>query len=284
MIVNQSRVITQRTTLDCEKKSLVRNCENLKNANKITLKWEFSSKFHSTEVASLLNRSTVIETPKMLKRKEFPRPDISESLKAWKLAQPSRPLGSGNACSKKDFSDILYDLCTWNPCEFITIYNSNRDCCGEIGQDGEGIAYWVVNPGLQDQWEHDPEEFQPHNVAFLHANGVWYEEEIKIENEFCPFPNHNPTKLEQTVHKFVEKLIKAWKEAGWLDAWKGLYLVLNDGGCVDRTNGVSQIMTGGATLKTRIGCHTLMLETQSHAVQGSIDLTTSPSQFFLEFK
>jgi hypothetical protein len=178
---------------------------------------------------------------------ECKRPDPNAALEKWKLSQPSRPIGSGNKCTRDEFPDLFHNLLQWSEHSCISVYNSNRDFCGDI-ISSEYMDYYEIAGCLVEQWENKKEEFDEQDVPLLYCNGKFYKDRVGvtdsesftdpesllslglISEEFPEDSKCRDSAQVGTVKRFVDKLLAAWQTDGWLNTWKGIYMVFHQEG------------------------------------------------------
>jgi hypothetical protein len=198
---------------------------------------------------------------------EFPRPDPSEALEDWKRAHPTRPIGSGNKCARSEFPQLFHDICQWNKRSCISVYNSNRDYCGEI-ISSEAVDYYEISGPVVDEWEDAESKFDEKYMASLFCNGKFYKDRADCKDaegregaaelgciceEFDEESEQSFDEQKEVVHKFVDKLLEAWQTPGWLNTWGGLYLVFH-------SDASGELLPTGYTVRTQVGSRMLTLD------------------------
>jgi hypothetical protein len=215
------------------------------------------------------------------------RPNPGEALKSWKQSHPARAPGSGNSCLKDDFPTLFRDLLMWSPHANIDVFNSTRDFCGSICFS-EAIDYNFFEPCLMEHWQDKKETFDERDVAFLHGNGVFFENQVFTDDENCvvtDLPKDQGCKNE--CSEFASKLCKVWDKRGWMKDWKGVYLVFNKGQHVFDfdphfgRNISNVLLPANNSAELSVGSHKLMFDCASKFQSCEIPAAL---QCFLEFK
>jgi hypothetical protein len=215
------------------------------------------------------------------------RPNPDEALKVWKKAHPTRSPGNGNFCSKSDFPTILRDLLMWSPHANIDVFNFNRDFCGSICFS-EAIDYNFFEPGLMEHWKDTKETFDDRDVAFLYANGVFFENQsfTDIENSVVIDLIDNAS-MKNKCGDFASKICNVWKTRGWLQDWNGVYLVFNEARYVFDSNpnfgrNISNVLIPeNNSIDLSVGSHNFSFDCTSKFTSSQIP---GAIQCFIEFK
>jgi hypothetical protein len=147
------------------------------------------------------------------------------------------------------------------------------------------MDYYEIASSLVEEWENNNEAFNEKDIPLLYCNGVFYKDRESLSSLGLiteEFPEdskwRDPAQVE-TVRKFSEQLLTAWQTDGWLNTWKGIYLVFHQDGSseISRT-----LLPMENCVKVSVGSYEIMGETKQ-LKDDRCSERSSAFQCFIEF-